>query len=139
MDDIKTFKLSWHYTAVIVPLILSVASVASYSVLKDIFVHNMINFKYLIAPPVTVYLWYKCLTVPFKVKVLDNKQIIARSLLKKIRISTEDVERINHRFFSSKVYYRNKSLQIISLINNFPQLVSILSSSNPDIIIENST
>ena len=136
MNDIKIFKLSWHYTIVIVPLILIVATVASYGILEDIFVHNIIFLKRLIAPPVTLYLWYKCLTVPFKVKVLENKRIIAQSLTKRIRISIKDVEKIKHHFFSSKVYYKGGTFQITNLMNNFPQFVSAISSNNPDIITE---
>ena len=85
-SEIKIFKLSWHYTTVTIPLILIVATVARYGVLEDILAHNIINFKGLIAPPVTLYLWYKCLTIPFRVQVIDNKQIIARSLLKEVRV-----------------------------------------------------
>jgi len=139
MEDIKIFKLSWHYTFVIVPLILGVATIACYGVIEDIFVYKTINVKGLITIPVTPYLWYKFLTVPFKVLVQGNEQIVARSLLKKINISTTEVEKIKHRFFSSKIYYKDGIFYLTNLMDNFGQLVSILSSSNSDIIIEKST
>ena len=137
MVETKTFRLTWHYTAVIFPLILLVASIGSFESIEH-YTNKNLHFgpREIGTLLMTVYLWIKSLTVSFEVKLIENREIIARSILRKKRISVPDIQRLRHGFLCSKIYSKNGSFQVTNLMNNYPQLISIISSHNSNLIVE---
>jgi len=137
MDEPRIFRLTWHYTAVIFPLILLVAAIGSVESIEHYTNKNLYFGPREIGTLVfTIYLWLKYLTVSFEVRVMKNREIIARSILRKKRISISDISKLRHGFFCSKIYSKNGSFQITNLMNNYSQLISIISSQNPNLIVE---
>ena len=128
MDDIKTFKLSWHYTCVIIPLILIVTTAASFSVIKGLFTNQYYNIRYIIVPPFTAYLWYKLLTVPFKIHLIQNRIIKANSIVRRSMHPIEGIVNIKSNYFSYTIRFKEKTLKITNLMENTKQLIALLSS-----------
>ena len=137
MDEPRIFKLTWHYTAVIFPLILLVATIGSVESI-DHYTNKTLYFgpKEIGTLLFTIYLWLKCLSVSFEVRVKENGEITARSMLRKKRLPISEVYKVRHGFLCSKIYFKNGSFQITNLMNNYSQLISIILSHNSNLIVE---
>ena len=137
MENSKTFKISWHYTVIIIPLILCCATIGSYHVLSGTYIHKVHDFRIYAVIPATLYFWYLYMTVPYKIQVSeDNKNVTVLSLLKKTNISTKEIEKITKNSFTFKVNYTDGVLRITTFMDNSQELFSILSSGKTDIKID---
>jgi hypothetical protein len=79
-------------------------------------------------PPFTAYLWYKFLTVPFKIHVSQNKIIKAKSIVRSSQHPIEGIVNIKSHHFSYTIRFKEKKLKITNLMKNARQIIALLSS-----------
>ena len=129
-------RITWHYMAIIFPLILLFASLGACNIVERSFVTNFYGPKLIFAILASIYLWIKYLTIPYKIKVIESQSINARSIIKSKSISLTGIYKLRHGYIFTKVYSNDGSIQMSNLMSDFQSLMSIISSKNPDMMVE---
>lgn len=90
-------------------------------------------------PIFCIFFWYKALITPFRVKIIDNNQIVFRAIFKTTVLFPDDILKIEDSVFSYKIIHKNGQISISSLMNNPYGLKKTLESLNSEIESEDVT
>jgi hypothetical protein len=86
----------------------------------------------------TVLLWYAVLVIPYKIAIRSDGRIGFRSLIRQKIVLASQIEKIEHRFYTSKIYHREGNIYLTNLMNDFNSIGGTIKSLNPKVEIKSS-
>ncbi|MEJ2154873.1 MAG: hypothetical protein P8X96_06035 [Desulfobacteraceae bacterium] len=143
----KTYKLSWHYRLIVVPIIVLVATIASIGTLPDVIdilfstgiLDKVALIEYFGVLIATAILWYAVLVIPYKIAIRADGRLGFRSLSKQKIILATQIFKIENDFFTSKIHYGDGKIYLTNLMNEFSSIAESIKQLNPKIEIKNNT
>ena len=143
----RTFKLTWHYRLVIVPIIMVAATIASVKSIVEInYAFSERDFGVILGqiemiglPIVTAIMWYAVLVIPYKIAIRSDGRLGFRSLIKQKIILATQIKRIENNYFTSKIHYSDGKIYLTNLMNEFGSIAGAIKHLNPKIEIKNNT
>jgi len=67
---------------------------------------------------------------------IENRKISFFRIIGKIEVQAEEVEKIDHRLASVKIFHKNGKVSVTALIDNFQEMLSTITSLNPEIVVK---
>jgi hypothetical protein len=141
LPESKTFRLSWHYRWIIVPIVWIGATVWLVDSLIGYagLMRNgakMVLWAILADLPgiaLASFIWYKWLTMPLTIVVDQDGTLTLKGILRKVEIAIGDIIRVERKLFWEKVFSRYRTFYISNLMEKNSEILPALKAHNPDI------
>jgi len=73
--------------------------------------------RYYLLPIICIYLWIKLLFTPYRVDLSDDQAVTFKSIIRKIIIYPNEIEKIVDHMFSYKIILRKGSVNVSTLMD----------------------
>lgn len=131
----RTYTFSNFYKFIIIPLIMFFFTWGSLPPYES---HRLPFDGYLI-PLISLFLWYRIFTSPYKIVVRDDSVFKFYTILKKIELNPKDILWMREHLSSVKIKHPTGTIVISTLMDGISGLKSNLRSVRPDLKLEDVT
>lgn len=120
VPQVKIYTVSKGYTCFLIPAALILFT---YGTLMPILTDQQIERSF-VTTFITVYLWHRFLTLPYKILIYENEKIEFRRLIKSFTITANDVLSVKEASFMNGMYVKHSrgKTKISSLFTNLTEL-----------------
>jgi hypothetical protein len=141
MPETMTFRFSWHYRWVILPIIWFCITTYWVSILVQyagvlLSRQGISIWAVLIDLPIVLvffFVWCKWFTMPFSIVIDESGMVTLRGILRKSEIAAGDILRIERWVMWERVFAQGKKFYISTLMENNAAIIPALKAHNPDI------
>ena len=112
-----------------------------------LFVIGLAIFTWISLPPhytsqpyffvmICLLFWFKFLITPYRVDLINGKELITKSLIQSKRVALADVENIKDSMWSVRIYHKNGYLALSPLMTGIKDLKQTIEAFDPQIETE---